>query len=107
MVTEKEVSMMAEIMDSILQTDEWMEMQLNDPGIKAADSVFEQALDKAKGYIPHDLYVELSDTRCGVIAAYADAAVLYGMNVITTIQRVAANPHELSRFWLQRAQNIE
>lgn len=106
MITEKEVSMMAEIMDSILQTDEWMEMQLTDPMINAADNRWRLALEEAKAYLPHSLYVELSDANANDVAIYCDLAILYGMHVAGTIQRVAANPQDLSTYWLKRMEAI-
>ena len=35
MIDKRALSVMADIMDGIEQTDEWKELQMNDPGIKA------------------------------------------------------------------------
>lgn len=96
------LSIMADIMDGIEQTDEWMELQMNDPGIKDADSRLNRALEAAEKYIPRKVYAELSDAHSGVVAAYSDVAILYGMRVSAVIQAVTANPAAMTRFWLER-----
>ena len=102
MIDKKALSMMADIMDGIEQTDEWTEIVKNDPGIKDAASRWNQALESAKTYLPRAIYNELSDAQCGEVAAYSDITILYGMHVAAVIQSVAANPSELTRFWLER-----
>ena len=96
------LSIMADIMDGIEQTDEWTELQMNDPGIKEAASRLNRALEAAEKYIPRKVYAELSDAHSEAIAAYSDVAILYGMRVAAVIQAVAANPSEMTRFWLER-----
>ena len=98
----KALSIMADIMDGIEQTDEWTELQMNDPGIKDADRRLNRALEAAEKYIPRKVYAELADAHSGAVAAYSDVAILYGMRVAAVIQSVAANPSELTRFWLER-----
>ena len=98
------LSIMADIMKGIEQTDEWTELQMNDPGIKNADSRFNRALEAVEKYIPRKVYVELSDAHSGVVAAYSDVAILYGMRVAAVIQAVTANPAAMTRFWLKRAE---
>lgn len=102
MIDKRELSMMADIMDGIEQTDEWAELQMSDPGIKDADSRLNRAMAAAEKYIPRKVYVELSDAHSGAVAAYSDAAILYGMRVAAVIQAVVANPAEMTRFWLER-----
>lgn len=102
MIDKKALSMMADIMDGIEQTDEWTEFQMNDPGIKDADSRLNRTLEAAEKYIPRKVYVELADAHAGVVAAYSDVSILYGMRVAAVIQSVTANPSEMTRFWLER-----
>lgn len=102
MIDKKALSMMADIMDGIEQTDEWKELQKSDPGIKAAESRWNQALESTKAYLPRAVYNELSAAQCGEVAAYSDVAILYGIRVAAVIQAVAANPVEMTRFWLER-----
>ena len=73
-----------------------------DIGIKDADSRLNRALKDAEKYIPRKVYAELADAHSGAVAAYSDVAILYGMRVAAVIQAVAANPAELTRFWLER-----
>lgn len=98
----KALSMMAGIMDGIEQTDEWAQLQMNDPGIKDADSRLNRSLEAAEKYIPRKVYAELADAHSGVVAAYSDVAILYGMRVAAVIQAVTANPAAMTRFWLEK-----
>ena len=102
MIDKRALSMMADIMDGIEQTDEWAELQMNDPGIKDADSRLNRALEAAEKYIPRKVYAELADAHSGAVAAYSDVAILYGMRVAAVIQAVTANPAAMTRFWLER-----
>ena len=102
MIDKRELSMMADIMDGIEQTDEWTEIQMNDPGIKAAGSRWNRAMESAKSYLPREIYDELSDANCNEVSAYSDVAILYGIRVSSVIQTVAANPSQMTRFWLDR-----
>lgn len=102
MIDKRALSMMADIMDGIEQTDEWAELQMNDPGIKDADSRLNRALEAAEKHIPRKVYAELADAHSGAVAAYSDVAILYGMRVAAVIQAVTANPAAMTRFWLER-----
>lgn len=101
-MTEKDLSLMADIMNGVAQSDEWGEIQKNDPGITAAQAELDRARERARAYLPREVYDDLCDAEGSDAAAYCDAAILYGMHVAATIQAVAANPAELSRFWLER-----
>ena len=50
MIDKKALSTMADIMDGIVQSEEWAELQMNDPGIKAAESRLHRAMEKAKAF---------------------------------------------------------
>ena len=102
MIDKEALSIMANIMDGIEQTDEWTELQINDPGIKDADRRLNMALDAAEKYIPRKVYAELADAHSGAVAAYSDVAILYGMRVATVIQEITAHPAAMTRFWLER-----
>ena len=102
MIDEKALSIMADIMDGVEQTDEWKDIQMGDHGIEAAEGRWSRALESAKPYLPRELYNELSDANCGEISAYSDVAILYGMRVAAVIQAVTANPAAMTRFWLER-----
>ena len=102
MIDKEALSIMANIMDGIEQTDEWTELQINDPGIKDADRRLNMALDAAEKYIPRKVYAELADAHSGAVAAYSDVAILYGMRVAAVIQVVTANPAAMTRFWLEK-----
>lgn len=97
-----ELDLMSSIMGGIEQTEEWIYIQMNDPGTKAADSQFERSLKRAEEYLPQEIYTELADANCRVISAYIDVAILYGMRVAGVIQATTANSGELTNFWLKK-----
>lgn len=106
MIDKKALSVMADIMDGIEQTDEWTELQMNDPGIKAADRRLNSALQRAEAYLPRELYAELSDAHCETVSSYCDVAILYGMRVAAIIQAAVANPAEITGFFLERRETV-
>ena len=96
------LSLMSNIMSAITGADEWENLQMHDPGVEAAADRWEQARERARAYLPKDIYNELSNAQCGEVAAYSDIAILYGMRVAAAIQETTANPMELTRFRLER-----
>ena len=102
MIDKKTLSTMADIMDGIVQSEEWAELQMNDPGIKAAESRLRRAMENARAYLPAEDYMELSDAQTGEVSAHCDVALLYGMRVTALIQAATANPSEMTRFLLER-----
>lgn len=101
-MTEKDLSLMSDIMNGVCQSAKWEEIQMSDPGITAAQAELDRARERARAYLPRKVYDDLCDAEGSGAAAYCDAAILYGMHVAATIQAVAANPAELSRYWLQK-----
>lgn len=98
----EELSLVADIMAGIINSDEWNDIQLHDPDIKAAEERRERVLESAKAYLPREVYVELSDAQSGEVAAYIAPAIMYGIHVAEVIREVSANPTELSRYYLER-----
>lgn len=98
----EELSLMADIMAGIISSDEWNDIQLHDPDIKAAENRRKRVLESAKAYLPREVYVELSDAQGGEVAAYIVPAIMYGIHVAEVIREVSANPTELSRYYLER-----
>ena len=79
MIDKKTLSTMADIMDGIVQSEEWAELQMNDPGIKAAESRLHRAMENARAHLPAEDYMELSDAQTGEVSAHCDVALLYGI----------------------------
>ena len=65
MIDEKALSIMADIMDGVEQTDEWKDIQMGDPGIEAAEGRWSRALESAKPYLPRHTVMLQSCMVCG------------------------------------------
>ena len=96
---------MADIMDGSIHSEGWTEIQLNDPGIVAAERRIESGLKRAEHFLPKDLYMEIADSHVGGLSAYIDAAILYGIHTADVIQSIAANPSELSKYYLKNLES--
>lgn len=95
-----DLALMNEIMDGIVQTDEWTKLQIIDPGVQAAANQWRQAMESAKAHLPRAVYIELSDAHACEVGAIGDAAILYGIHVANTIRDIAARPSDLSKYIL-------
>lgn len=102
--TGTDLSIMADIMNGITNADEWTRIQTTDPGIAAADDMWDKALSNARPYLPQDIYDELSTASASEASAYGDAGILYGIHVAEAIREVVAHPEELTRFWIERVE---
>lgn len=101
-MNEKDMAMMDGIMGVVTQSDGWQEIQMQDPIIVAAEDRFKAAMDKAKGLIPEELYIELSDAHGAALMATGDAGILFGIRVANVIQGVASRPADLSRYTMEQ-----
>lgn len=50
-----------EVVDSIMQTEEWLQIEMNDPRINEAENAVMALLDGIKEQIPDDTYNQLVD----------------------------------------------
>lgn len=81
-----------DVVVSIMQTEEWLQIEMNDPRINEAENAVMALLDGIKGKISKDAYNQLMDAMWGLAAVTAETATLYGMSVANTLREVAANP---------------
>ena len=101
-MNEKNLILMDDIMQMVVQADEWQDIQTQDPRITAARVRWEAVLERAKDLLPWELYAELSDAQAGEVAATSDAGILFGIHVADAIRDVVARPTDLSRYVLKR-----
>ncbi|MBD5153612.1 MAG: hypothetical protein HDT15_11415 [Oscillibacter sp.] len=101
-MSDKNVRIMDELMQTIAQTDEWEDIQENDPDIKRADRELVEALREVSSLIPHELYSKLEEAVYSYSNAVEWAAMLYGIHVVTAIRDVSARPFDLSRYIMAR-----
>ena len=97
------MDIIAKMMNGITQSKEWNRICMKDPGISAAQEGKKALLEKASHAISFQLYDEILDAIGEVEAAYADAAILYGMHVAFVLQQTAAHPEDFSRYAIKAA----
>lgn len=79
-------------------SEEWCRATREDPEIRDAENALSELLERLKNQIPFDLYNEFSDAVIRTSAAYADAAMLYGMRIRRTMEEPVCSPAELTRY---------
>lgn len=100
--TKKQIITMDQVMNAVVQTDEWFDIQDNDPGIKRAYEAYHQVLDKLRPLITHELEDALRTAVAGLLSTQETPAILYGLSVAETIRTVSANPSAVSKRMLER-----
>lgn len=99
----KNLDLMDELLSVLTQTEEWENRQGTDPQIKAAEKELEVALKNVSHFVPREVYKPLEDGAImSVVNAYAEAGILYGIQVADAIHAAAANPNALSQHILNR-----
>lgn len=101
-MNDKNLALMDSVMDVITQSDEWRDIQKNDPRITASYERWDSVLERVKPILPWKLYAELSDAHDSDLAVISDAGILFGIHVAEAIRDVASRPADLSRHILER-----
>ena len=99
---QKSLAVADEIMSTISQSEEWNDIQMTSPGVVAATSRMNGALERAREFLPKDIFAELELAQGAALGAIGEAAILYGIHVADVIRGVAANPIDWSRYTLER-----
>lgn len=100
--TELKPEIFGEVVDSIMQTEEWFKIATNDPRINAAENEVFSLLESVQKRIPEDVYNQLMDAIAELGVSYTETATLYGMSVANTLRELAANPNVYSRYITDR-----
>ena len=93
---------MADILDSLAQTDEWESRMAQDPRANQASETWERVMEKVKAVLPFELCEELGVAHSGEVSACEDAGILYGLYVAMEIQKMAASPQIVQSQYLAR-----
>ena len=101
-MSDKNVRIVDELMQTIVQTDEWGDIQENDPDIKWSDRELTATLQEVRSLIPGELYHRIEEAIYGYSNAVESAAMLYGIHVVTAIRDVSARHFDLSRHVMAR-----
>ena len=99
---QKSLAMMDEIVGTISQSREWNDVQMTSPAVVAAASRMNEALERAREFLPEAIFDELDCAHCAALGTIGEAAILYGIHVADVIRNVAANPTDLSRYMLAK-----
>ncbi len=97
---DKNLVLMDDILEVIGQSDEWEDIQLNDPRIVAANKALKTEM--AALQLPFDEYCSLELAIGQATATVIDAAILYGIHVAFALQDVVGRIPDLSRHIMQR-----
>ena len=92
----RELATVNDIVEAVVTSDGWNNIQQNDPHIKAAEQAFYTTIE---GCANEGMVEDAALTLAG---AYVDAAILYGIHVANAIRSVSADPMALSRYIMER-----
>ena len=96
------LEIMDDLMSAITQTEEWERIQLEDPQIREAEAKLELELKNVSHFVPFEVFAPLEDCVRNAAYVYADAAILYGIQVADAIHAVSSKPSLLSQHILDR-----
>lgn len=105
-MSDKNVRIMDELMQAVVQTDEWEDIQENDPEIKQADRELVSTLQELKKVVPPELYFKIERVAYEYSNAVEYAAMLYGIRIANAIRDVSARPFDLSRHIMARTGRV-
>ena len=90
-----------ELMEIIMQSEEWKKIRKNDVRIQTAKKQYEAALRKLD--MPKAILDELDSAVLALEEASSDAATLYGIRIAGIIQEVLDNQLVFSQMFLERS----
>lgn len=90
-----------ELMEIIMQSEEWKKIRKNDVRIQTAKKQYEAALRKLD--MPKAILDELDSAVLALEEASADAATLYGIRIAGIIQETLENQLVFSQMFLERS----
>jgi len=96
-----------ELMFCLSQTSEWNQIEREDPMICESGRRFEVTKRRIMGELSIDDENELFDAMQGVVAAYTNAAMLFGMQTASALHEAVAQPTMLSQYNLDCLTAIE
>lgn len=92
----------ADIMEHIMQTEVWDEIEKSNPMIDASAKRLNALLDNLRGPISDEIVETISDDVFNYVTATAESAVLYGIQVANALNEIIANPAAYSQNVLQK-----
>ena len=107
MAEKNQMGIVRELMFSIVETSEWEQIERTDPMICESERRFEEIKQRIIGQLSIDDENDLFNGMQGVVRAYVNAAILYGMKVSDALREAVARPATFSQYDLDRCNAIE
>ena len=92
----RELATVNDIVEAVVTSEGWNDIQRNDPQISAAEKVFDTTIEGCANE------GAVYDAALALVGAYVDAAILYGIHAANAIRSVSADPMALSRYIMER-----
>ena len=93
-----DLELICEIMQTVVQSAAWLDVQSKHPGIAKAESQWYAAFERAKSLLPRDIANELEDAKNEEIVATEDVGILFGIRIANLIRNIAESPVFLSQY---------
>ena len=91
-----------DIMGTIMQTDEWEEIQLNDPRVVAATNALQEKMAALRPLFSFKEYFGLEKAVWEAATSIVEPAIMYGIHVALALQDVTGRIPDYSRYILQK-----
>ena len=90
------------IMEAITQTDEWQEIQLNDPRVVASTNALREKMAALRPLFSFREYSGLEAAVWRAASSIVEPAIMYGIHVALTLQDATWHISDFSLYFLQR-----
>ena len=95
-----------DIMNAITQTDEWQEIQLNDPRVVASTNALREKMAALRPLFSFKEYSGLERVVLEAATSIAEPAIMYGIHVAFALQDVTGRIPDFSRHIMQRTGGV-
>lgn len=94
----KNLTLMADIMKGIYQSDEWQNILETDLTLATDDDRYNDALERAKSFLPKAIYRELSDAHTDEVTDAGEIGIQFGIRVVNAMRDVFSESADLSGY---------
>ena len=92
----------ADIMEHIMQTEVWEQIEKNNPMIDTSSRRLHALLNNLRGQLSDEIVETIFNDIFNYVTATAESAVLYGIQVASALNEIIANPAAYSQKVLQK-----
>ena len=97
----------ADIMEHIMQTEVWEQIEKNNPMIDTSSRRLHALLNNLRGQLSDEIVETIFNDIFNYVTATAESAVLYGIQVANALNEIIANPAAYSQNVLQKNAKIQ